>query len=93
MFRLSGTHELHTKWLQREASRPRVWLYVCMVITYSRVWNCKVANPALVSYTGKMIFPCPRACLIIWSRETGSAVPARVSLFITTVGFSPALYC
>ena len=24
MFRLSGTHELHTKWLRREASRPRV---------------------------------------------------------------------
>ena len=24
MFRLSGTHELHTKWLRREASHPRV---------------------------------------------------------------------
>ena len=28
------------------------------------------------------MFPCPRACLRIWSRETGSAVPSRVSLLI-----------
>ena len=32
---------------------------------------------------GKLIFPCPRACLRIWSRETGSAVPSRVSLLIS----------
>ena len=30
-----------------------------------------------------MIFPCPRACLRIWSREMGSAVPSRVSLLIS----------
>ena len=30
-----------------------------------------------------IIFPCPRACLRIWSRETGSAVPSRVSLLIS----------
>ena len=30
-----------------------------------------------------MIFPCPRACLKIRSRETGSAVSSRVSLFIS----------
>ena len=29
------------------------------------------------------MFPCPRACLRIWSRETGSAVPSRVSLLIS----------
>ena len=29
------------------------------------------------------IFPCSRACLRIWSRETGSAVPSRVSLLIS----------
>ena len=28
------------------------------------------------------MFPCPRACLRIWSRETASAVPSRVSLLI-----------
>ena len=32
---------------------------------------------------GELIFPCPRACLRIWSRETGSAVPSRVSLLIS----------
>ena len=26
-----------------------------------------------------MFFPCPRSRLIIWSRETGPAVPSRVS--------------
>ena len=40
----------------------------------------KVANPARGQL--KLIFPCPRACLRIWSRETGSAVPSRVSLLI-----------
>ena len=35
----------------------------------------KVANPAL-------IFPSPRSRLRIWSRETYSAVPSRVSLLI-----------
>ena len=60
-------------------------MYVCMVITYSRVWINRVRLPILlvVSWTGKIIFPCPRACLIIWSRETGSAVPPRVSLLIS----------
>ena len=30
----------------------------------------------------KLIFPCPRSRLRIWSPETGSAVPSRVSLLI-----------
>ena len=30
----------------------------------------------------KLIFPCPRSRLRIWSREKGSAVPSRVSLLI-----------
>ena len=29
------------------------------------------------------MFPCPRSRLIIWSRETGSAVPSHVSLLIS----------
>ena len=29
------------------------------------------------------MFPCPRSRLRIWSCETGSAVPSRVSLFIS----------
>ena len=56
-----------------------------MVITYSRVWINRVRLPILlvVNCTEKIIFPCPRACLRIWSRETGSAVPSRVSLLIS----------
>ena len=64
---------------------------VCMVITYrvitySRVWINRVRLPILLVVSaeqGKWIFPCPRACLRIWSRETGSAVPSRVSLLIS----------
>ena len=31
------------------------------------------------------MFPCPRSRLRIWSRETGSAVPSRVSLLISKI--------
>ena len=31
---------------------------------------------------GEWIFPCPRSRLRVWSRETGSAIPSRVSLLI-----------
>ena len=40
----------------------------------------KVANPARGQLNREKISPCPRACLRIWSRMTGSAVPSRVSL-------------
>ena len=44
----------------------------------------KVASPARGQLNRKkLIFPCPRSCLRIWSRETGSAVPSRVSLLIS----------
>ena len=45
----------------------------------------KVANPTINSgqLNKEKIFPCPRACLRTWSRETGSAVPSRVSLLIS----------
>ena len=59
-------------------------VYVCMVITYSRVWINRVRLPILhvVSRTRKMNITLSRTCLRIWSRETGSAVPSRVSLLI-----------
>ena len=41
---------------------------------------------------GKWIFPCPRTCLRIWSRETGSAVPSRVSLLIFHTQAEPGAY-
>ena len=44
----------------------------------------KVANPARGQLNREnSIFPCPCACLRIWPRETGSAVPSRVSLLIS----------
>ena len=43
----------------------------------------KVANPGRGQLNRELIFPCSRACLRIWSRETGSAVPSRVSLLIS----------
>ena len=73
-----------------------------MVITYSNISNKdqpgKVANPARGQLNKeKLFFPCPRSCLRIWSRETGSAVPSRVCLLISifrlnlvlTYGISP----
>ena len=61
-----------------------VCMYVCMVITYSRVWINRVKLPILPwsAEQGTSQFPCPSTCLRIWSRETGSAVPSRVSLLI-----------
>ena len=43
----------------------------------------KVANPARGQLNREKIFPCLRAYLRIWSRETDSAVPSRVSLLIS----------
>ena len=44
----------------------------------------KVASPARGQLNRKnCFFPCPRLRLKIWSRETGSAVPSRVSLLIS----------
>ena len=45
----------------------------------------KVANPARgqLAEQGKWILSCPRSRLRIWSPETGSAVPSRVSLLIS----------
>ena len=56
-----------------------------MVITYSKRRINRVRLPILlgVSCTGKLIFPRPRSRLRIWSRETGSAVPSRISVLIS----------
>ena len=56
-----------------------------MVITYIAEYRSTGQGCQSCSWSaeqGKLIFPCPRTCLRIWSRETGSAVPSRVSLFI-----------
>ena len=54
----------------------------------------KVASPARGQlYRKKWIFPCPRSCLRIWSRETGSAVASRVSLLISILRLNLVLTC
>ena len=57
-------------------------MYVCMVTHIARVWINRVRLPVLRTWSPEQekIFPCLRSCLRIWSRETGSAVPSRVSL-------------
>ena len=66
----------------------------CMVITYSKSKDQpgKVANPARGQLNReKRIFPCLRSRLRIWSRETGSAVPSRVSLLISILRWNLVL--
>ena len=84
---LRGTSELPMKKLfTSNVSHSMYVLNVCMLITHSKGKDQpgKVANPARGQVnTGKRIFPCPRSHLIfLSSRETGSAVPSRVSLLI-----------
>ena len=75
--------------------------YCCM---YAHIYSKSMDQPGKVCQSctwsaeqEKCFFPCLRLCLRIWSRETGSAVPSRVSLLISilrlnlvlTYGFPP----
>ena len=54
-------------------------LLLLLVIAFSRL----ISNAACGQLKkGKNIFPCPRSRLRVWSRETGSAIPSRVSPLI-----------
>ena len=61
-------------------------MYVCMYghhMQQSMDQPGKVANPARGQlHRGRLILTCPRSRLRIWSPETGSPVPSRVSLLI-----------
>ena len=62
-----------------------VCMYSSMIITYSKTRINRVRLPILLVWSAeqrKEMFPCPRSRLRNWSRETGSAVPSRVSLLI-----------
>ena len=94
MFRLSGTHELHTKWLRREASRPRVCIYVCMYghhIQQSMDQPDKVANPArgqLNRENDIPLSPCVPENLV--SRDEFSRpVPRQPAHLVLTYGIPP----
>ena len=69
---------------------------VCIYYVYEDVWSViayskgkyqpgKVTTPARgqLAKQGKLIIPYPRSRLRVLSRETGSAVPSRVSLPIS----------
>ena len=65
---------------------------VCIVIRYSRVQiNRKVATP-VHGQLNRETFPCLRSRLKIWFRETGLAVPSRVSWFILCTNAESGAY-
>ena len=71
---------------------------ICMYVWSShiaRVWINRVGRQSCSwpAEQGKWIFPCPRACLRIWSRETGSAVPSSISLLISILRLNLVLTC
>ena len=51
----------------------------------------KVASPARGQLNKIFFFSCPRSCVRIWSRETGSAVPSRVSLLVSILRLNMVL--
>ena len=58
----------------------RTMFVCCMALTTGQ--GCQSCSWSAAEQ-GKTIFRCPRSHLRIWSRETGSAVPSRVSLLIS----------
>ena len=82
---------IKNKYQNTSRQRRRIllrWLdnSVCMIITCSKSIDQpgKVANHARGQLNRENeYFPVPFRALRIWSRETGSAVPSRVSLLIS----------
>ena len=56
--------------------------FVFMLITYSKRVRINHVRLSILKQ-GKLMFPCLRSRLRRLSRETGSAVPSRVSLLIS----------
>ena len=62
-------------------------MYVCMYVCMYSQQGMDQPRYTCQSYSwsaeqGKLFLPYPRSRVIIWSRETGSAVPSRASLVI-----------
>ena len=83
---LRNTPKYYNNLLERLRRKGLYYVFWCMVITNSKDKDQpgKVANQSCSwsAEQGKLFFPCPRSRLRIWSRETGLAVPSRVSLLI-----------
>ena len=58
-----------------------------------RVRINRVRLPILLVVRERLIFPCLRSRLRIWSHETGSIVPSRVSLLISILRLNIVLTC
>ena len=64
-------------------AHPTVYIYACVVIKLKQSTNqpegCQSCSHDQLT---REEISCPRSCLKIWFRETGLAVPSRVSLLI-----------
>ena len=49
----------------------------------AELYMIAINSVSMAAANTKRTFPCPRLRLRIWSRETSSAVPSRVSLLIS----------
>ena len=80
-----------------------IYIYICVtkavcVCRTMYVWPSqpgKVANPARGQQLNREndFIRCPRSRLRIWYRETGSAVPSRVSLLISILQSESSSAC
>ena len=67
-------------------------MYICMFTHIARVSVDQPGRVIAIPARGQLnreesvFLPCPRSRLIIWSGDTGSAVPSRVSLLISISG-------
>ena len=58
----------------------RTTMFVCMALTTGQ--GCQSCSWSAAEQ-GKLTICCPRSRLRVWSRESGSAVPSRVTLLIS----------
>ena len=72
------SHATHKKNMKKKRG-----MYVCPHIARVRVNRGSCQSCSWSAEKGKCFFNCPRLRLRNWSRETGSAVPFRVSLLIS----------
>ena len=82
----------------------RVFVYVCVCVcayVCMYMWSHILQEYGSTEYgcpscswsaeQEKLLFPCPRSCLRIWSRQTVSAVPSCVSLLISILRLNMVL--
>ena len=68
-------------------------MYVCVVIPYNSKKDCQSCSWSAEQGKMNFISPCLRSRPRIWSRETGSAVPSRVSLLFLHNQAESSIWC